>query len=85
MQNEIVWFWPNSDPKYEDILSRKKPPYIPELDDPSYARLMGNRDIQYGYAKLFLNYSYTLSIPIMYRTLFFGSSQNKLCHLCEIV
>ncbi|KAI3794835.1 hypothetical protein L1987_37475 [Smallanthus sonchifolius] len=36
VQNEIVWFWPNTDPQYKDILTKKKPPYIPELDDPSF-------------------------------------------------
>lgn len=51
VQNDIVWFWPNTDPKYKDILMEKKPPYIPELDDPSFTKLMGNRDIPYGYAK----------------------------------
>lgn len=63
VQNEIVWFWPNSDPNYEDILSRKKPPYIPELDDPSYARLMGNRDIHYGYEVLTENLMDPAHVP----------------------
>lgn len=49
VQHDIVWFWPNSDPKYKDIILKKKPPYIPELDDPSFTRLMGNREIPYGY------------------------------------
>ena len=49
VQNNIVWFWPNSDPRYKDILVEKKPPYIPEIDDPSFTNLMGNRDIPYGY------------------------------------
>ena len=49
VQNKIVWFWPNLDPRYKDILVEKKPPYIPEIDDPSYTNLMGNRDIPYGY------------------------------------
>uniref|UniRef100_A0A7N2KLE2 Rieske domain-containing protein n=1 Tax=Quercus lobata TaxID=97700 RepID=A0A7N2KLE2_QUELO len=48
VQNNIVWFWPNLDPRYKDILVEKKPPYIPEIDDPSYTNLMGNRDIPYG-------------------------------------
>jgi hypothetical protein len=57
LQNGIVWFWPNSDPQYKDILTEKKPPYIPEIDDPSYVSLMGNREIPYGYVKLyFFNY-----------------------------
>ncbi|KAL8246399.1 hypothetical protein R6Q59_007615 [Mikania micrantha] len=50
VQNGIVWFWPNTDPQYKDILSKKKPPYIPELDDPSFTYQMFNRDMPYGYA-----------------------------------
>jgi len=49
VQNDILWFWPNSDPQYKDIITRKRPPHIPELDDPSFTKLMGNRDIPYGY------------------------------------
>ena len=48
VQNGIVWFWPNSDAQYKDVLADKKPPYIPELDDPSYSGPMGNREIPYG-------------------------------------
>ncbi|KVI08321.1 Pheophorbide a oxygenase [Cynara cardunculus var. scolymus] len=51
VQNGIVWFWPNTDPQYKDILSKNKPPYIPELDDPSFTFQMFNRDIPYGYAR----------------------------------
>ncbi|KAK9091086.1 hypothetical protein Sjap_024263 [Stephania japonica] len=49
-QNKIVWFWPNSEPQYKNIAMKRKPPYIPELDDPSYSSLMGQRDIPYGMA-----------------------------------
>ena len=49
VQHDIVWFWPNTDPQYKDILERKRPPFIPELDDPAFTKLMGNRDILYGY------------------------------------
>lgn len=52
VQNDIVWFWPNSDPQYSDILSKKRPPNIPELDDPSFTKSMMNRDIPYGYVCL---------------------------------
>ncbi|KAI9184770.1 hypothetical protein LWI28_000915 [Acer negundo] len=41
VQHDILWFWPNTDPKYKDIIQKKKPPYLPELDDPSSAKLMG--------------------------------------------
>ncbi|MFS8008119.1 hypothetical protein Hanom_Chr14g01268981 [Helianthus anomalus] len=50
MQNGIVWFWPNTDLQYKDILTEKKPPYIPELEDPSYiGTTFFTRDIPYGY------------------------------------
>ncbi|GMQ00583.1 hypothetical protein CsSME_00047612 [Camellia sinensis var. sinensis] len=63
VQNDIVWFWPNSDPQYKDILSKNKPPYIPELDDPSYTRLMGNREIPYGYEVLIENLMDPAHVP----------------------
>ncbi|KAL5766951.1 hypothetical protein ACOSP7_017568 [Xanthoceras sorbifolium] len=55
VQHDIVWFWPNKDPHYKDIVKKKKPPYIPELDDPSLTRWFGNRDFPYGYEVLIEN------------------------------
>lgn len=55
VQNGIVWFWPNTDPEYKDILTKKKPPYIPQLDDPSFTFQMFNRDIPYGYSSFNLS------------------------------
>ncbi|CAN1333459.1 Protochlorophyllide-dependent translocon component 52, chloroplastic [Linum perenne] len=49
VQNGILWVWPNSDPKYSDVLSVQKPPYISELDDPSFTKPMANRDFPFGY------------------------------------
>ncbi|KAJ0463532.1 putative pheophorbide a oxygenase [Helianthus annuus] len=49
VQNDIVWFWPNTDSRYKDILTEKKPPYFPELDDPSFSFQIFNRDIPYGF------------------------------------
>lgn len=57
--NDILWFWPNTDPQYKDILMEKKPPYIPELNDPSYTKSMGNREFPFGYAN---KYSWLLII-----------------------
>ncbi|KAI3724773.1 hypothetical protein L1987_64538 [Smallanthus sonchifolius] len=31
VQNGIVWLWPCTDPQYKVILTKNKPPYIPEL------------------------------------------------------
>ncbi|XP_031099350.1 protochlorophyllide-dependent translocon component 52, chloroplastic-like [Ipomoea triloba] len=55
VQNDILWFWPNSDPLYKDIFMKKKPVYIPELDDPSFTKSMIARDIPYGYEVLIEN------------------------------
>ncbi|KAL3828874.1 hypothetical protein ACJIZ3_017676 [Penstemon smallii] len=63
VQNGILWFWPNSDPQYKDIHSKKKPHYIPELDDPSYTNLMICRDIPYGYEILIENLMDPAHVP----------------------
>ncbi|XP_078429934.1 ACD1-like protein [Wolffia australiana] len=55
VQNNILWFWPNSDPKFKDILTKKRPPNIPECDDPSYSGFIGTRDLPYGYEVLIEN------------------------------
>ncbi|XP_027158550.1 protochlorophyllide-dependent translocon component 52, chloroplastic-like [Coffea eugenioides] len=55
VQNGILWFWPNADNRYKDIFSKEKPPYIPEIDDPSFTSRMITRDIQYGYEVLIEN------------------------------
>ncbi|XP_062171999.1 protochlorophyllide-dependent translocon component 52, chloroplastic-like [Alnus glutinosa] len=63
VQHDIVWFWPNTDPRYKDILVERKPPYIPQLDDPSYTKLMGNRYIPYGYEVLIENLMDPAHVP----------------------
>ncbi|XP_058211629.1 protochlorophyllide-dependent translocon component 52, chloroplastic-like isoform X1 [Rhododendron vialii] len=63
VQNDIVWFWPNSDPQHKDILEKQKPPYMPELDDPSYTKSMGNREIPYGYEVLIENLMDPAHVP----------------------
>ncbi|XP_065869113.1 protochlorophyllide-dependent translocon component 52, chloroplastic-like [Euphorbia lathyris] len=55
LQNGIIWFWPNTNPEYKDILLKNKPPYISELDDPSYIKPMANRDFPFGYEILIEN------------------------------
>ncbi|CAN1130900.1 Protochlorophyllide-dependent translocon component 52, chloroplastic [Linum perenne] len=52
VHHNIVWFWPNSDPQYNDIFETKKPPFIPELEDPSFTTMYGVRDLPYGYHSL---------------------------------
>nr|XP_043631434.1 protochlorophyllide-dependent translocon component 52, chloroplastic-like [Erigeron canadensis] len=63
VQNGIVWFWPNSDPGFKDILTKEKPPYISELDDPSFTYQMYTRDMPYGYEVLIENLMDPAHIP----------------------
>lgn len=55
VQNDIVWFWPNSEPQYKDIITKKTPLYIPEMDDPSYIKTIRKRDLPYGYANIYMH------------------------------
>ncbi|XVE70330.1 hypothetical protein DITRI_Ditri10aG0064000 [Diplodiscus trichospermus] len=55
VQHDILWFWPDADFQYKDIITKKKPPYLPELDCHSFTKLIGNRDIPYGYEVLIEN------------------------------
>ncbi|KDP42102.1 hypothetical protein JCGZ_01890 [Jatropha curcas] len=73
VQNDIVWFWPNADPQLKDIITKQKPPFIPELDDPSFSKTIGAvRDLPYGYDVLIenlmdpahLNYAHYGIIPV---------------------
>ncbi|KAL6130047.1 hypothetical protein ACLB2K_068428 [Fragaria x ananassa] len=63
VQNGIVWFWPSTDPQHKDILADKKPPYIPEIDDPTFTCVMGNRDFPYGYEVLVENLMDPAHVP----------------------
>lgn len=55
VQNGVIWFWPSLEAEYNDIYMKKKPPYIPELDDPSYTKGMSSRDAPYSYEILVEN------------------------------
>ena len=49
VQNNILWFYPRADEEHRDVLQRKRPPFIPEIDDPSFVAVYGVRDLPYGY------------------------------------
>ncbi|CAN0911016.1 Protochlorophyllide-dependent translocon component 52, chloroplastic [Linum grandiflorum] len=59
----IVWFWPNSDPKFKDIFEKKKPLFVPEMDDPSFTKMLGVRDFPYGYEVLMENVMDPAHVP----------------------
>ncbi|XP_061982477.1 protochlorophyllide-dependent translocon component 52, chloroplastic-like [Populus nigra] len=63
VHHDIVWFWPNTDPQYKDIILKKQPPFIPELDDPSYIKITGSRDLPYGYEVLIENLMDPAHVP----------------------
>ncbi|KAI9186009.1 hypothetical protein LWI28_012975 [Acer negundo] len=63
VQHETLWFWPSTDPKYKDIIKKKKPPFIPELDDPSFTNFFMNRDFPYGYEVLVENLMDPAHVP----------------------
>ncbi|KAL4198534.1 hypothetical protein AMTRI_Chr03g140690 [Amborella trichopoda] len=76
-QNGIVWFWPNPDHQLKDISSKKSPPFISELDDPSYTHLMGMRDMPYGYEVLIENLMDPAHVPYAHRGLMRTSSNPR--------
>ncbi|XP_060973617.1 protochlorophyllide-dependent translocon component 52, chloroplastic-like isoform X1 [Cannabis sativa] len=63
VQNGIVWFWPNTDPKYKNIITKQKPPYIAEMDDPSFSQLIVNREFHYGYEVMVENLMDPAHVP----------------------
>nr|CAB3497788.1 unnamed protein product [Digitaria exilis] len=48
VQNKILRFYPRAEAEYRDVLQRKRPPYIKEIDDPSFVTAFGIRDLFYG-------------------------------------
>ncbi|CAI9108158.1 OLC1v1007698C3 [Oldenlandia corymbosa var. corymbosa] len=76
VQNGILWFWPNADQQYKDILSRLKPPYIEELDNPNYTGQTITRDIDYGEGGRPLD----ISVPKFSKDGFITKSPTGLCN-----
>ncbi|TVU44509.1 hypothetical protein EJB05_03953, partial [Eragrostis curvula] len=50
VQNRILWFYPRAEPEYRDVLQRKRPPFIPEIDDPEFVASYATRDLFYGHS-----------------------------------
>ncbi|KAK1643209.1 hypothetical protein QYE76_061139 [Lolium multiflorum] len=53
VQNSVLWFYPRAEAEHRDVLRRKRPPFFPQIDDPSYDTHI--RDIPYGYDVLVEN------------------------------
>uniref|UniRef100_A0A0D9W0C7 Rieske domain-containing protein n=1 Tax=Leersia perrieri TaxID=77586 RepID=A0A0D9W0C7_9ORYZ len=69
VQNNILWFYPRSEPEYSDVLQRKRPPYIPQIDDPSFVTVYGVRDLYYGYDVLVENLMDPAHVPYAHKGL----------------
>ncbi|KAL5218865.1 hypothetical protein ABZP36_019549 [Zizania latifolia] len=69
VQNNILWFYPRSEPEHSDVLQRKRPPYIPEIDDPSFVTVYGIRDLSYGYDVLVENLMDPAHVPYAHKGL----------------
>ncbi|KAL6638079.1 hypothetical protein ACP70R_025651 [Stipagrostis hirtigluma subsp. patula] len=69
VQNKILWFYPRTEPEYRDVLERKRPPYIAEIDDPSFVTAYGIRDLLYGYDILAENIMDPSHIPYAHKGL----------------
>ncbi|KAJ8760113.1 hypothetical protein K2173_010969 [Erythroxylum novogranatense] len=63
VQHQVLWFWPKSDTQYKDNFPTKMPPYIPELDDPSYTNSMACRELPFGYEILIENLMDPAHVP----------------------
>ncbi|TVU44508.1 hypothetical protein EJB05_03952 [Eragrostis curvula] len=72
VQNNILWFYPRAEPEYKDVLQRKRPPYIPEIDDPEFVTVYGIRDLFYGYDVLVENLMDPAHVPYAHKGLMRG-------------
>ncbi|CAN6314809.1 unnamed protein product [Urochloa humidicola] len=69
VQNQVLWFYPRTEPDYKDVLQRKRPPYMAELDDPSYFTVFGMRDFFFGYDVLVDNLFDPAHVPYAHKGL----------------
>ncbi|KAG9153962.1 hypothetical protein Leryth_000478 [Lithospermum erythrorhizon] len=66
VQNDILWFWPDTDPQFEGILLEKRPPEIPEIAGLPASKLNYSRDLPYGYEVLIQNLMDPAHIPYVH-------------------
>ncbi|KAJ1293116.1 hypothetical protein BS78_01G043400 [Paspalum vaginatum] len=67
VQNQVLWFYPRTEPEFKDVLQRKRPPFFDELDDPSYFAVFGMRDFPYGYDIMIENLIDPAHVPYTHR------------------
>ncbi|CAN6303113.1 unnamed protein product [Urochloa humidicola] len=72
VQNNILWFYPRAVPEYRDVLQRKRPPLIPEIDGPGSVAVYGIRDLPYGYDILVENLFDPAHVPYAHKGILRG-------------
>ncbi|WVZ60951.1 hypothetical protein U9M48_010902 [Paspalum notatum var. saurae] len=72
VQNNILWFYPRAEPEYKDVLQRKRPPLVPEIDDPEFVTVYGMRDLPYGYDILVENLMDPAHVPYAHKGIMRG-------------
>ncbi|CAN6303111.1 unnamed protein product [Urochloa humidicola] len=72
VQNNILWFYPRAEPEYKDVLQRKRPPLIPEIDEPGFITVYGIRDLPYGYDILVENLFDPAHVPYAHKGIMRG-------------
>ncbi|KAF7099726.1 hypothetical protein CFC21_101326 [Triticum aestivum] len=72
VQNKILWFYPRAEPEHRDVLQRKRPPFIKEIDDPSFVTSFLVRDMPYGYDVLAENLMDPSHVPYAHKGLLRG-------------
>uniref|UniRef100_A0A453QVZ4 Rieske domain-containing protein n=1 Tax=Aegilops tauschii subsp. strangulata TaxID=200361 RepID=A0A453QVZ4_AEGTS len=72
VQNKLLWFYPRAGPEHADVLQRKRPPFIPEIDDPSFVTSFLIRDMPFGYDVLAENLMDPSHVPYAHKGLFRG-------------
>ncbi|CAL4936568.1 unnamed protein product [Urochloa decumbens] len=75
--NNILWFYPRTEPEYKDVLQRKRPPYVPEIDDPGFVTVYGIRDLPYGYDILLENLLDPAHVPYAHKGVMHGIGQKE--------
>ncbi|CAN6308840.1 unnamed protein product [Urochloa humidicola] len=77
VQNGILWFYPRTEPEYKNVLERKRPPLIPEIDDPGFVTVYGIRDLPYGYDILLENLLDPAHVPYAHKGLMHGIGKKE--------
>ncbi|KAF8708509.1 hypothetical protein HU200_029872 [Digitaria exilis] len=61
-----------AEPEYKDVLQRKRPPLVPEIDDPEFVTVYGIRDLPYGYDILVENLFDPAHVPYAHKGIMRG-------------